>query len=99
MYQLSVRAADDVQFRPVQTIGPVTVGEVDGKVALVTTTPLGYEWVWVLPVVFWLLPVVLYILQAAIWWWASSDLKFADISKIIGLLNPFFGVVAEALIK
>jgi len=98
-YQLSVGSADNVQPKPVQTIGSLTVREVDGKVALVATTPLGVEWVWVLPVVFWLLPVVLYVLQAALWWWASSELKFADISKIIGLLSPFFGVVAEALVR
>lgn len=89
----------EVSFKPVQTVGPITVGESDGNVALTTVTSLGEEWIWVIPIAILFLPIVLWILGATIWWWATSDLKFADLSKLIGLLSPYFGVVAEALIK
>jgi hypothetical protein len=98
-FVVRAKRRSEVVFKPVQTVGPVTFGEVDGKAAFTTVTPMGEEWVWVLPILYFALPLILWIIQAWIWWWASSDLKFADISKIIGLLSPFFGVVAEALVR
>jgi len=90
----------DVRFRPIQTIGPVVLGESDGKVALATTNELGeIEGIIVLPIAIGFVSLAVFIIRAIIWWWASSDLKFNDLSKIIGIFSPFFGVVAEAIIK
>jgi len=93
---VEVRKLSEVKFKPFRTVGTLTLGEVDGKAAI---SALGLEEVWVMPVVWILLPLIVWIIEAAIWWWASSDLKFSDISKIIGLLSPLLGVAAEALIK
>lgn len=98
-FVVRAKPRSEVVFKPAETVGPVTFGEVDGKAAFTTVTPLGEELVWILPVLVYVLPLIIWIIQACIWWWASSDLKFADISKILGILSPFFGVVAEALIK
>lgn len=87
-----------VDFKPVQAIGPVTVGTSNGQIALQTTTLIGEEWMWIFPIGLLVIPVAIWLLQAWLWWWATSDLKFADISKIIGLLSPYFGVVSQALV-
>ena len=88
-----------VAFKPVQTVGPVTFGEVNGNVAFRTVTLEGEEVVIVVPILYLMIPLVLWIVTVSIWWWASSDLKFTDISKLIGVLNPVWGVTVEALQK
>lgn len=87
----------NVSFKPMQTVGPVTFGEVDGKAAFTTVTPLGEEWITILPVLSIAVGAIVWLVGASMWWWLSSDLKFADTSKLIGLINPVWGMTAEAL--
>jgi len=93
---VEARNISEVAFQPYQTVGPLTFGEVDGNAAFTVT---GSAEVIVLPILVLLLPLIIWIVSACIWWWASSDLGYADISKVVGLISPLFGTVSEALIK
>lgn len=86
----------EVSFKPHTSVGPLTLGEVEGQVAINVT---GQEAVVIVPIAVLLLPVVIWVIITCVWWWASSDLGYADVSKVIGIISPLFGVVSEALIK
>jgi len=42
-FVVKAQPRSQVVFKPVETVGPVTFGEVDGKAAFTTVTPLGAE--------------------------------------------------------
>jgi len=87
------------EFMPMQVIGPVTIGKVGQNVAIKVYDPLaGEDVVFVFTLLWILLPIVSWIIAAIIWWWATSDLKFHTLSKLIGLLSPILGVAVEALV-